>query len=181
MKQQKKEMSLRVKNELLKRVNNAVNEKIFIPNELTPNSHIRGVYCFYAVKEEEIPFYIGKSNNIFNRMFNENGHIYAYLRNKGKDPSAQKQTDVQKRIARYLNDNYIIKVKILRNVEYIGDSFIQDANRLALAELEEIVAQQRKGLCLTKDQLSEAVKPAEESIWNEQFNKQVSFVNVKES
>lgn len=41
---------------------------------------------------------------------------------------------------------YKIEVRILKEAEYVGDSFIQDANRLALTELEEIVNQQSKGL-----------------------------------
>ena len=42
--------------------------------------------------------------------------------------------------SRNLTDTgYKIEVRILKEVEYVGDSFIQDANRLALTELEEIV------------------------------------------
>ena len=51
-----------------------------------------------------------------------------------------------------------------------GTVFIQDANRLALAELEEIVNQQSKGFCITDDMLSEAVKKkSEEKAWNDLF------------
>ncbi len=156
-------MTQRVENEFRKRIENAKMKNIFVDEEIAFNSHIRGIYCFYAKREnEEIPFYIGKSNNIFMRMFK--GHIYDYLR-------GVRDTDVQKRIENYLDNGYSIKVGILRRVPYKGDTYIQDANRLALAELEEIVKQQNNGFCITKDQLSEAVKLTEENIWNEEVKK----------
>lgn len=123
---------------------------IFVQEEIKLNSHIIGVYGFFAKSDDqEIPFYIGKSNNIFIRIFS--GHIYHYLR-------GVRNTDVQKRIVDFLKKGYIIEIRILKRVRYKGDSFIQDANRLALAELKEIVKQQNKGFCVTEDQISEAVK-----------------------
>lgn len=145
-----KHMTDKEEKEFLKRISNAKSHKIFVEDGIKLNSCIRGVYGFFAKKEnEEIPFYIGKSNNIFTRMFC--GHIYDYLRGVRK-------TDVQKNIESFLSKGYEIHVKILKVVEYKGDSFIQDANRLALAELNEIVNQQNRGFCITEDQLSEAVK-----------------------
>ena len=132
------------------------------------NSCIRGVYGFFAKKEnEEILFYIGKSNNIFTRMFC--GHIYDYLRGVRK-------TDVQKNIESFLSKGYEIHVKILKVVEYKGDSFIQDANRLALAELNEIVNQQNRGFCITEDQLSEAVKKRyEKKEWDNKYGRKIGI------
>ncbi|WP_416327808.1 hypothetical protein [[Eubacterium] hominis] len=157
-------MTKREENEFLKRIENAKSNNIFVQEEINLDSHIRGVYGFFAIKDnEQIPFYVGKSINIFSRMFT--GHIYDYLR-------GVKNTDVQKRMEDFLTKGYIIEVRILKKVKYNGDSFIQDANRLALAELEEIVKQQENGYCITKDQLSEAVKrEAEEKAWNDVFGK----------
>ena len=156
-------MTRRQENEFLKRMEAAKSNNIIVPEKMTLSSEIRGVYGFFAIKgDEEVLFYIGKSNNIFNRMFS-GGHIYHYLRGVRK-------TDVQKRMAYYLENGYKIEVRILKEVEYVGDSFIQDANRLALAELEEIVNQQSKGFCITDDMLSEAVKKkSEEKTWNDLF------------
>ena len=136
---------------------------INVQEEINPDSCIRGVYGFYAVKDmEEIPFYVGKSINIFCRMF-KGGHISDYL-------SGVRKNGVQKRIKEYLEKGYVIKVRILRKVEYIGDGFVQDANRLALAELEEIVRMLEQGYCLTDDQISEAVKTkSERQVWNDKF------------
>lgn len=140
-------MTKREEKEFLKRIEKAQLNNIFVQDEIKPNSHIRGVYGFFAKNDdEEIPFYIGKSNNIFIRMFK--GHIYHYLR-------GVRNTDVHKRIEDFLKKGYIIEIRILKRVRYKGDSFIQDANRLALAELKEIVKQQSKGFCITEDQISE--------------------------
>lgn len=76
-------MTQREEQEFLKRIEKAKDKNIFVQKEIALNSHVRGVYCFYAKREtEEIPFYIGKSNNIFMRMFT--GHIYNYLRDNMK-------------------------------------------------------------------------------------------------
>ncbi len=158
------DMTIRQEKEFLKRIKAAQLLNIFVQDEIMLNSHIRGVYGFFAKKDdEEIPFYVGKSNNIFNRMFT--GHIYHYLR-------GVRNTDVQKRIEDFLKKGYVIEVRILKKVRYKGDSFIQDANRLALAELKEIVKQQNKGFCITEDQISEAVKQkTEKKEWNDKFTK----------
>ena len=98
------------------------------------------------------------------------GHIYDYLRGVRK-------TDVQKNIESFLSKGYEIHVKILKVVEYKGDSFIQDANRLALAELNEIVNQQNRGFCITEDQLSEAVKKRyEKKEWNNKYGRKIGIV-----
>jgi len=157
-------MAKREEKEFLKRIEKAKSNNIFVQDEINLNSHIRGVYGFFAIKYvEEIPFYIGKSINIFSRMFT--GHIYHYLR-------GVRNTDVQRRIEVFLSKGYIIEVRVLKKVGYKGDSFIQDANRLALAELKEIVKWQNKGFCITEDQISEAVKKNdEEQVWNDLFAK----------
>lgn len=157
-------MTEREEKEFLKRIDHAKLNQIFVQDEIKLNSHIRGVYGFFAVKgNEAIPFYIGKSVDIFSRMFT--GHIYDYLR-------GARNTAVHEHMENYLEKGYTIEVRILKKVEYKGDSFIQDANRLALAELEEIVNQQNQGFCITKDQISEAVKKqSEERAWNNEFRK----------
>lgn len=157
-------MTKREEKNLFKRVEEAKLTNIFVQEEIEPTSHIRGVYGFFAKKgDEEIPFYIGKSNNIFMRMFK--GHIYHYLR-------GLRNTGVQKRIEDFIEKGYSIEIRILKRVKYKGDSFIQDANRLALAELKEVVKQQSKGFCITEDQISEAVKKdCEMQEWKDKFAK----------
>lgn len=88
-------------------------------------------------------------------MLGKNSHLNDYLRGVRK-------TDVHKKIEKYLNDGYEIEIRILQKIDYIGDSFEKDANRLALAELQELVNYQDMGGC--QKQLSEAVKEKYERI-----------------
>lgn len=77
-------------------------------------------------------------------------------------------TEVHQKIEKFLENGYHIEIRILKRVEYIGDTFEQDANRLALAESEELVACQDKGFCL--EQLSAAVKGKHErGAWEDKF------------
>ena len=65
------DITKREENEFLKRIEEAKLRNIFVQEKIKPNSHIRGVYGFFAKRDdEEIPFYIGKSNNIFNEKSN---------------------------------------------------------------------------------------------------------------
>lgn len=155
-------MTSREKAEFIKRINMANEKSIHIPEELRPESCIRGVYGLFAVNnKEEIPFYIGKSNNIFLRMFSKNSHVYSYMRGVRK-------TEVHNMMERYLNQGYIIKIRILKKVRYVGDTFKKDANRLAFAELKELIKYQKMGFCL--EQLSEAVKEKYERIeWESKY------------
>lgn len=145
------DLAKRKEAEFIRRINRAKELKIIIPEELNPQSRIRGVYCFVAVKQDQkIPFYIGKSNNIFLRMFQGgSSHLNDYLR-------GVRRTEVHRQIEKYIENGYHIEIRILKKVEYTGDTFAQDANRLALVELKELVEYQDKGFCL--EQLSEAVK-----------------------
>lgn len=142
--------------EFNKRLNKIKQLGIYVPKEMTPKSKIRGVYGFFVkVDENYICFYIGKSNDIFLRMLGKNSHLNDYLRGVRK-------TDVHKKIEKYLNDGYEIEIRILQKIDYIGDSFEKDANRLALAELQELVNYQDMDGC--QKQLSEAVKEKYERI-----------------
>ena len=159
-------MTQREEEEFSKRIKKANELGIKIPRELTPKSCVRGVYGFFAVKNmnEEIPFYIGKSNNIFLRMFGKSSHLNDYLRDVRK-------TEVHRSIEKFLQDGYHIEIRILKKVEYTGEHFESDANKLAFAELKELVECQDKGFCLK--QLSEAVKEKYERIeWETKFPNQ---------
>ena len=58
-------MTRRQENEFLKRMEAAKSNNIIVPEKMTLSSEIRGVYGFFAIKgDEEVLFYIGKSNII---------------------------------------------------------------------------------------------------------------------
>ena len=65
-------MTERVKKELLERISNAKSRNIIVEERIEIDSCIRGVYGFFAIKEnEEIPFYwsyVKKKDNI--KVFN---------------------------------------------------------------------------------------------------------------
>lgn len=152
-------MTPKNRKEFAKRINKAKEMNIFVPEKLNPESKIRGIYGFFAVSEgKEECFYIGKSNNIFMRMFGKGStHIYGYERGVRKE-------QLQVKMDNYLKEGKKIEVRVLEEVPFMGDSFAQDANRLALAELKILVQYQDNGFCL--GQLSEAVKAKRESeIW----------------
>ena len=92
------------------------------------------------------------------RMFGKGStHIYGYERGVRKE-------QLQVKMDNYLKEGKKIEVRVLEEVPFMGDSFAQDANRLALAELKILVQYQDNGFCL--GQLSEAVKAKRESeIW----------------
>lgn len=151
-----------------KRLNKLKIMNISIADDITPECKIRGVYGFFAKNEtNNICFYIGKSNNIFIRMLGRNSHLNNYLR-------GVRNTNVHKYIEYYLNNGFNVEIRVLQKVEYVGDSFERDANRLALAELEELVKHQDMEEC--PNQLSEAVKEKNEreeweSIFNTKLNR----------
>ncbi|BDF68135.1 hypothetical protein CE91St43_21070 [Oscillospiraceae bacterium] len=155
-------MTDRELNEFNRRLNKIKELGIYVPKEMTPESKIRGVYGFFVKLDvNNTCFYIGKSNNIFLRIFGNTSHLNDYLRDI-------RRTDVHKKIEKYLNDGHEIEIKILQKIDYIGDSFEKDANRLALAELQELVKYQDMGGC--QEQLSEAVKERYERIeWERIF------------
>ena len=49
-------------------------------------------------------------------MFSKNSHVYSYMRGVRK-------TDVHYMIEHYLSQKYIIEVRILKKVKYVGDAF----------------------------------------------------------
>lgn len=156
-------MTVNERNEFYNRIERLRAKNITLSEDIIPETKIRGVYGFFCRKENEIHcFYIGKSNNILIRMLGKNSHLNNYLR-------GVKKSEVHKAIDKYLNDDFSVEIKVLQSVPYVGDSFEKDANRLALAELQQLVAFQSMGECT--NQLSEAVKKKfEKEEWENLFS-----------
>lgn len=133
--------------------------KITLDEKITYEKKLRGIYGFFAVDPDgsESCFYIGKSYDIFDRLIGRSGgHLTDYLRIA--DP--MKKTEVHKNIDMFRKAGYDIKVKVLRTVPYVhSEPFAVNANRLCMAELEELVKYQKKGEC--PEELSENVKTSE--------------------
>ena len=156
-------MEEKLKKNLKRRIDELRKIGIVISDELTPESKIRGIYGFFAkTKSDEFCFYIGKATDIVARLIGKNSHLNNYLR-------GVRNTYVLQDVEKYLTSGFSIEIKVLQEVKFIGDSFEKDANRLALAELQELVYYQNKGEC--DNQLSEAVKEKyERKTWNRIFS-----------
>lgn len=132
---------------------------ITLDEKITYEKKLRGIYGFFAVDPDgsESCFYIGKSYDIFDRLIGRSGgHLTDYIRIT--DP--MKKTEVHKNIDMFRKAGYDIKVKVLKTVPYVhSEPFAVNANRLCLAELEELVRYQKKGEC--PEELSENVKTSE--------------------
>lgn len=134
---------------------------ITLDEKITYEKKLRGIYGFFAVDPDgsESCFYIGKSYDIFDRLIGRSGgHLTDYLR----IADSKKKTEVHKNIDMFRKAGYDIKVKVLRTVPYVhSEPFAVNANRLCMAELEELVKYQKEGEC--PEELSENVKNNEKS------------------
>lgn len=96
-------------------------------NILDYNQKIRGIYGIFVEGNTKHCVYVGKSNNIYKRMFGGHGHITKLIKGihtnsvlkgaMGSDPLYQK-----------------IYVEVLKEVPYQFDNYYKDMQRLASAE-----------------------------------------------
>lgn len=131
---------------ITERIQEAERNDVFISDVLKNESDIRGIYGIFSLKnDEKTCLYIGRAHNIINRFFDYNGHIAGYLRNNGKD---------NKLISRLINDSRnkkcTIFIDMLEKVEYQGDDYYRDMQRLVYAEYKWIEKYQRQGECLNQ-------------------------------
>lgn len=105
---------------------------------------VRGIYgIFIEDKGQEKCVYVGKAENLYNRMFKSDGHIVAIRKGIHFNPQLNQA----------LGQGKIIVIEVLEEVPYNkGDCSIEDYNRdmqsLASAEYHHIDFYQNKGECL---------------------------------
>ena len=105
---------------------------------------VRGIYgIFIEDKEKEKCVYVGKAENLYNRMFKSDGHIVAIRKGIHFIPQLNQAVE----------QGQDITIKVLQVVPYNkGDCSIEDYNRdmqsLASAEYHHIDFYQNKGECL---------------------------------
>lgn len=124
---------------------------------------IRGIYgIFIGSKKEqtEICAYVGRSSNIYIRMFC-GGHITKLKSNYNEYPISKIKDAMD-------NDDEIIIVKILQEVPLCGDNYNKDMQRLSSAESYFIDYFQSKDECL--EQVPEGTRMTEDE-WNRLFEK----------
>ena len=109
---------------------------------------VRGVYGIFIKdkdqkKDQKKCVYVGKAENLYSRMFMNDGHIVAIRKGIHFNPQLNQA----------LGQGKIIVIEVLEEVPYNkGDCSIEDYNRdmqsLAFAEYKHINSYQNKGECL---------------------------------
>lgn len=148
-------------------IERACNENILIPDELKRGG-VRGIYGIFLEKDDvRLCLYIGKSYDIADRLFGSGGHITRFIMHEYDKLVPQLIRDNKD------NGNKIV-VEILERVEYQGDNFARDMQRLAYAEISLIEEYQKKGECL--QQLPEGTR-MKESTWVAKYKKEINIEN----
>lgn len=110
-------------------------DNIIIKN--TISLQVRGVYGIFVIRDSiEVCLYVGKSYNIYNRMFKSNGHL---VKLKNKNHFLSKFIDI---------DHDIIEIRLLETVDYVYDNYFKDMQRLASVENKFIDFYQNIDQCL---------------------------------
>lgn len=140
---------------------NAVKEAgILLPSDLTPTSDIRGIYGFFELQDKNDKggtcFYVGRANNIFQRMFT--GHLNRYLRGYFKEYVPNKINEV-------LTSGHIVELRIIKEVPFDRTlPYELNVNLIAKAELDTIIDYQKIGQC--RSQITESQKRNEPNAWS---------------
>lgn len=143
-------------------IQRARTNKITVPDELNDHDVIRGIYGIFSEKDDDsICLYIGRSYSIADRLSASGGHICMF--NSG----CYKKL-VPKMINESMMNGYHINIKILEVVEFVGDNYYRDMQRLSFAEANLIEEYQLAGQCL--QQLPEGTWISEEK-WNKRYKK----------
>ncbi len=147
---------------------------ITVPREII-EKEVRGIYGFFGVDDNNNAecFYIGRSYNIRNRLFDAKGHFkyyFHYLDELDAEGWKQKKKSilVPQLIKKCFDENKKLEIRVLKRVPYKGDNYNRDMQRLAYAEICEIEKAQKRGECM--HQLPEGTWISEE-IWNEKYKK----------
>ena len=121
---------------------------IRVEERIIENRGIRGIYGIF-VQEECV--YVGRSNNIYGRIFKAKGHIQ----------KIRYRQHVNKLLSG-IDENKEISIKVLEEVPLIGDHKAKDAQRLNSRECYWIDYFQAKDECLEQ---------FPEGVWNRRVNK----------
>lgn len=142
---------------IIEEIQKANNNGITVPMEINNRDVIRGVYGIFSEKDgEKKCLYIGRSYHITDRLFGSNGHITKFNNNNYEKLVPQIILDS-------INNGYCVTIEILEVVNYKGDNYNRDMQRLAYAETKLIEEYQEKGECLR--QLPEGTWIPEDT-WN---------------
>lgn len=148
------------KNETLKWLNEKMNGKIIFEDRIISSEKaIRGIYGIFVCKgSSEYCAYIGRANNIYERFFcGSKAHLVKIRKKRCENDEINEAL---------LNEEAVIKIKILEEVECKYDSYVKDMQRLASAENFYIDKYQELDQCL--NQLPDG-KNMKREIWDAQY------------
>lgn len=127
---------------IIEEIQRAKDNGISVPSKLNDNDIIRGIYGIFSENaNESICIYIGRTYSIAHRLFDSGGHFSQF--NNGDYEKL-----VPKLIHGYMSQGNRIVIRILDVVEYVGDNYYRDMQRLAFAETKQIEHYQMKNQCL---------------------------------
>lgn len=116
-----------------------MSDRIIVQNNIIDYTQtIRGVYGIFVEDGEKRCVYVGKSNNIYMRMFGGHGHLTKLM--KGLHTNTELKTAIF--------TNQKIYIDVLTYVPYIFDNYYKDMQRLASAENACIDYYQNLDQCL---------------------------------
>ena len=129
-------------NTTIKWVLNDMKNKITIqPEILDASKVIIGIYgIFISINEQERCAYVGRSNNIYSRMFSGDDAHMVKLK-KGIGENGETNSAMQ-------NEQAKIIVKVLETVQYEYENYNKDMQKLASRENHYIDKYQALGQCL---------------------------------
>ena len=131
-----------------------------VDERLKQETPIRGVYGVFAkVGDESRCLFIGRSHNIAQKLFDHDGEITGYSNRQDLSLTAKLMREIQ---------NATFEIKVLQVVNFEGDNYYRDMQRLAFAQSEWIEKYQVRGEALR--QLPEGNWPPEET-WNVRYKK----------
>ena len=105
---------------------------------------VRGVYgIFIKDKDQKICVYVGKAENLYSRMFSDNGHLVRIRKGKHTNPKLNEE----------IEKGQTVCIELLEEVPYnkgncTETDYNRDMQRLASAECKHIDFYQNKGECL---------------------------------
>ena len=101
---------------------------------------LRGIYGIFVQDDTKRCVYVGRSSNIYRRMFGGDGHITNLMKGFHTNPELKEaMQDI---------DNKKISIEILKEVPFQYDDYYKDMQRLASAENSFIDQFQNMDQCL---------------------------------
>ncbi len=140
----------RNKNKTFNWVKDEMKEKIIIDgNILDYKNSVIGIYGIFIRDEKENCIYVGRTCNMYSRIFSVDGHLGKLKKvceNETEKNKIEKYIDIMYNSLKYENTQIIIK--LLESVTLDYENYNKDMQKLASSENYHIDYYQNRGQCL---------------------------------